>query len=117
MHLLLEPLSRIPLMLCRHFIHLVVTLGCLSGTALAQVDPLSGIDFVTIGDPGNPNWTGGGFYNNNHGRVDYEYRIGRFEVTTAQWVQFMNAATDRPSNDRIPHSDQRPPADCQCSLG
>ncbi len=74
----------------------------LSGTALAQVDPLSGIDFVTIGDVGNPNWTGGGTYHNNRGRVDYEYKIGKFEVTTSQWVEFVNAALDRPPADRIP---------------
>ncbi|MFN7022432.1 MAG: SUMF1/EgtB/PvdO family nonheme iron enzyme, partial [Phycisphaerales bacterium] len=36
------------------------------------------------------------------GGVDYEYSIGRFEVTTAQWVEFFNAALDRPADDRIP---------------
>jgi hypothetical protein len=35
--------------------------------------------------------------------VNYEYRIGRFEVTTAQWAEFFSAAYDRPANDRIPH--------------
>ncbi len=88
-------------MLRRHRFVSTSIVMMLSGTALAQVDPLSGIDFVTIGDVGNANWTGGGS-NNNRGRVDYEYRIGRFEVTTAQWVEFMNAAMDRPANDRIP---------------
>jgi len=34
--------------------------------ALAQPDA-SGIDFVTVGDPGNPNWTGGGANNNGGG--------------------------------------------------
>jgi hypothetical protein len=72
-------------------------------TARAEVDPATGIDFVTITAPGNPNWTGSSLYNNNRGRVDYEYRIGRFEVTTAQWAEFINAAMDRPSTDRIPH--------------
>lgn len=72
--------------------------------ALAQPDP-SGIDFVTIGAPGNapyqspiPNDPVRG-----RGGVNYEYRIGRFEVTTAQWVEFFNAAFDRPANDRLPH--------------
>jgi formylglycine-generating enzyme required for sulfatase activity len=72
----------------------------LAATALAQPDP-SGIEFVTIGNPGNANWTGGGF-NNNRGQVNYEYRIGKYEVTTAQWASFMNAALDRPSGDHIP---------------
>jgi len=40
---------------------------------------------------------GGGF-----GRVDCEYRIGKFEVTTAQWVEFMSAAFDRPRSEWIP---------------
>ena len=68
--------------------------------AAAQPDP-SGIDFVTLSDPGNPNWTGGGT-NNNRGGVDYEFKIGRFDVTTAQWVEFMNAGFDRPAGDAIP---------------
>lgn len=64
-----------------------------------------GIDFVTIGQPGNAPWAGNGTLGDRaigRGRVDYEYRIGRFEVTTAQWVEFMNAAYDRPANDQIP---------------
>ena len=73
----------------------------LAAVAAAQPDP-SGIEFVTVGDPGNPAWTGGGF-NNGRGAVDYEFRIGKYEVTTAQWAEFMNAALDRPSTDRIPH--------------
>lgn len=71
--------------------------------ALADVDPNSGIDFVRVGAVGNAPYTGGGLYVNNRGRVDYEYSIGKFEVTTAQWVEFMNAAFDRPANDLIPH--------------
>jgi formylglycine-generating enzyme required for sulfatase activity len=75
---------------------------CFAATAaLAQPDA-SGIDFVTVGSPGNAPWTGGGL-NNNRGEVDYSYRIGKYEVTTQQWCDFMNAALDRPSNDHIPH--------------
>ena len=33
------------------------------------------------------------------GSVGYEYSIGRFEVNTSQWVQFFNAAYDRPSGE------------------
>lgn len=71
-------------------------------TTRADVDPNSGIDFVRVGAVGNAPYTGGGLYVNNRGRVDYEYSIGKFEVTTAQWVEFMNAAFDRPASDRIP---------------
>jgi sulfatase modifying factor 1 len=71
----------------------------LAAGAVAQPDP-SGIEFVTVSDPGNPAWNGAGFH---RGAVDYEFRIGKYEVTTAQWAEFMNAALDRPSTDRIPH--------------
>ncbi|MFA6043671.1 MAG: SUMF1/EgtB/PvdO family nonheme iron enzyme [Phycisphaerales bacterium] len=71
-----------------------------SGIAHAQPDP-SGIQFVTVGSPGNAPWTGGGLYTNHRGVVDYSYRIGKFEVTTSQWVEFMNAVFDRPASDRV----------------
>jgi formylglycine-generating enzyme required for sulfatase activity len=74
----------------------------LPGVARAAIDPNSGIDFVTVGAVNNPAWTGGGS-NNNRGSVGYVYNIGKFEVTTAQWAEFMNAALDRPANDRIPN--------------
>jgi len=80
---------------------IVITLSILAAPALAAIDPNSGIDFVTIGAVNNPAWTGGGS-NNNRGSVGYVYNIGKFEVTTAQWAEFMNAALDRPATDRIP---------------
>src|SRR4051812_10951693 len=72
--------------------------------ALAQVDS-SGIDFVPINHPGNAAWQGDGTVGDHaveRGGVDYEYRIGRLEITTAQFVEFFNAALDRPSGDRLP---------------
>ncbi len=36
------------------------------------------------------------------GSLAYEYRIGRYEITTSQWVEFFIAAFDRPVDDRIP---------------
>jgi len=48
------------------------------------------IDWVTVGDPGNdPHATG-------LGAVAYTYQIGKFEVTNAQYAEFLNAvaATD-----------------------
>jgi hypothetical protein len=60
-----------------------------------------GIEFVTIGAPGNaPLVTTGRA--NGRGSVNEEYRIGRFEITTAQWVQFMNAVSMRPQSEAIP---------------
>ncbi len=69
-----------------------------------------GIEFVTIGAPGNPAWAGNNLPGDmavGRGSVGYEYRIGRYEITTTQWVEFMNAAYDRPQSDWLPHL--RPP--------
>jgi sulfatase modifying factor 1 len=57
-----------------------------------------GTEFVTIGAPGNNNWTPSPTASDNmrgHGGIAYEYRIGRTEITTSQWVAFMNAAFGR----------------------
>jgi hypothetical protein len=82
-----------------------LALGALfAAPAQAQPDP-SGIDFVTIGSAGNAGWAGRGRPDQWIGRggVSYEYRIGRFEVTSQQWAEFFSAAFDRPANDRLPH--------------
>lgn len=73
-------------------------------SASAGVDPLSGIDFIHIGDPGNAAWMGNGTVGDRaigRGSVGYDYYIGRTEVNTAQWVEFFNVAFDRP--DPLPH--------------
>lgn len=48
------------------------------------------IDWVTVGNAGNPNDTTG------YGAVNYAYRIGKYEVTIQQYTDFLNAvaATD-----------------------
>ncbi|HYF14052.1 MAG TPA: hypothetical protein VD971_03150, partial [Phycisphaerales bacterium] len=72
----------------------------------ADIDPVSGIDMVTIGAAGNAPWQGNGTpFDQTIGRgsVGYEYRIGKFEVSTANWVEFYNAAYDRPPTDWIPY--------------
>jgi sulfatase modifying factor 1 len=74
--------------------------------AAAQIDPLSGIDFVRITHAGNAPWMGDGTEGDRaigRGGVNYEYSIGRFEVTTSQWTAFFNAAYDRPQSDWLPH--------------
>ncbi len=45
------------------------------------------IETVTVGDLGNADDTQGDGY----GGVDYEYRIGKYEVTNAQYAEFLNA--------------------------
>lgn len=78
----------------------VLALG-LASVSLAQPDP-SGIEFVTVGSPGNPAYNGPDPDGTVAGRgsVGYAYRIGKTEVTSAQWLEFMNAAKARP--DPIP---------------
>jgi len=72
----------------------------------AQISTSQGIEFVTIGATGNAAWQGNGTQGDRaigRGSVPYEYRIGRMEVTTAQWVEFFNAAFDRPVSERLPN--------------
>ncbi len=57
--------------------------------------PNYGIDFVTIGSPGNApfnpvNPPSPIFDRGDRGAVGYEYRIGRTEITTGQWMNFIN---------------------------
>lgn len=81
-------------------------LAACSNQACADIDPLTGIDFVRIGAVGNAPWSGNGRPGDDaigRGSVGYEYSIGRFEVTTRQWVDFLNAALDRPAGDQIPY--------------
>ncbi len=88
------------------FIVVCCAMGMTAGVVRADIDPLSGIDFVTITHTGNAPWTGDGTSGDQaigRGRVDYEYRIGKYEITTAQYVEFMNAAFDRPQSEWIPH--------------
>jgi hypothetical protein len=71
--------------------------------ALAQPDP-SGIDLVTVGLPNNPAYHGPDPENlvTGRGSVPYEFRIGRTEVTTAQWAEFYSAFYTRVPNGTIP---------------
>ncbi|MEN0021534.1 MAG: SUMF1/EgtB/PvdO family nonheme iron enzyme [Planctomycetota bacterium] len=67
---------------------LTAALACLiATTAQAQVD----IDFVTIGAPGNePFEFDTSLGTIQWGEVEYRYRIGRTEITTQQWMTFLN---------------------------
>ncbi len=75
----------------------------LSSAALAggsaRVSTEHGIDFVTVGAPGNRHMrTQERYYNFNLypvtervGRVNYRYRIGQTETTSTQWLNFVRA--------------------------
>lgn len=77
-----------------------------SGGAGPQVTYQHGIEFVTVGGAGNAPWAGNGTEGDTaigRGSVAGEYRMSRFEITTAQWVSFFNAAFDRPQSEWVPH--------------
>ena len=59
-----------------------------SATIVQGID----IDFVTIGNPGNPGDTRAEANPSGAGAVSYEYQIGMYEITNAQWDAFVSAA-------------------------
>jgi formylglycine-generating enzyme required for sulfatase activity len=68
-------------------------------------DPNSGVEFSRIGSVNNAAYSGQAPFNLSpvgRGSVGYEYSIGRFEVTTAQWVEFYNAVYARPDAISFP---------------
>jgi len=80
----------------------MVAASCVAAAvSFARAQPGSDydFDFVTIGAPGNAPYTGDSPYNPpiavGRGTVNYEYRIGRTEVTTSQWLGFVNTFTMR----------------------
>ncbi len=81
---------------------LVRLLGALATIALAGVAHAQpgqdGFDWVTIGAAGNRAYDGPDPFNlvPNRGAVNYEYRMARTELTTAQALEFFNAAMARP---------------------
>ncbi len=65
---------------------LVSTFGITRGANVFNMpDGQTSLEFVTVGDPGNA--AGLGF----HGAVGYTYQMGKYDVTTAQYCQFLNA--------------------------
>ncbi len=65
-------------------------LAVLAGTSLA-IPALAAvnIEYVTVGDAGNAADTVNP--NSGYGAVNYEYRIGKYEVTNSEYAQFLNA--------------------------
>jgi sulfatase modifying factor 1 len=70
----------------------------------ASADTIRGVamDFVTIGNPGNPADTGG---TPGYSTVSYGYRIGKYEVTNLQWNTFTAAAGAPTGNPSTAYDD------------
>lgn len=75
---------------------IVLGIGLCIFNTNAQCDPDFGIDFVTISDPGNRHTTleetERPFYEGFHvGRVEYEFRIAKLELSTREYFEFVEA--------------------------
>ena len=63
-------------------LYLIAVVNVTSAELIRGID----IDFVTIGNIGNAADTTG------YGAVDYDYYIGKYEVTNSQWNPFTGTA-------------------------
>lgn len=78
----------------------IATISSLAAsTAMAQTGGVPDYDFdwATIGNVNNPAYTGptsiGTSFPLGRGSVGYTYRMSKLEVTTAQWIEFLNTYT------------------------
>jgi formylglycine-generating enzyme required for sulfatase activity len=74
----------------RTILTVVVVCACSAGAAQANdvfnMGPgLTSLTFVTVGDAGNAGYAG------ETGAVPYTYQMGTYDVTAAQYCQFLNA--------------------------
>ncbi|MHC4696554.1 MAG: formylglycine-generating enzyme family protein [Planctomycetota bacterium] len=81
-------------MCLRNAIVAVVLLALAGAVARVHAEVL--IDMVTVGDPGNAADTR--YDKTGYGGVDYVYSIGKYEVTNAQYAEFLNAVAARDPN-------------------
>lgn len=84
---------------------LTLVIGSILAASAARVAaevPDYDFEWAIIGDPSNPPWPGG-MYGQTAGRgsVDYVYRMSVLEVSSAQWLEFINIfapQSDDPAN-------------------
>jgi hypothetical protein len=75
--------------------------SCVGAIAAAQTVPSYDFSFATISTVGNMPYAGPDPvpFSTGRGRVDHEYRISRLELTTSQYLEFVNAAAAHNSLD------------------
>ena len=71
-----------------------------TGFVSAEIVRGINIDFVTIGNPGNPGDTRAEANPYGCGAVDYEYRISKYEITNTQWNNLI-AFAGAPSGNNV----------------
>ena len=69
-------------------------------------DGLKSLETVVVGEPGNAADDTG------YGAVSYPFKIGRFEVTTAQYVEFLNAVATVDDLYELRNNDTEDPGAC-----
>jgi sulfatase modifying factor 1 len=69
----------------------VVSLVASAAAAQTVSATLYGYDLVKVGDPGNAAAISANANRNGYGAVDYEFWIGKYEVTIGQYAEFLNA--------------------------
>ena len=60
----------------------MISIVAVAGLVLALAPAAQAMEFVTIGDPKNPD---DNTRRGDYGGVPYKYRIGKYEVTIAEW--------------------------------
>lgn len=81
-----------------HFVLTLITLATLTAVQPTHAQPAPDYDFqwATIGNPGNPAYNGpasSGGFPAGRGSVGYTYRMSKLEVTTGQWMEYVNTFT------------------------
>jgi hypothetical protein len=76
----------------KKYSRIVAALAAVTGLGASVASAQVTIEFITVGNPGNA----GDPATFGNGPVAYEYRIGTFEITNAQYAEFLNvvAASD-----------------------
>ncbi len=84
-------------------VNFTAALVSLIARSSGQTPPDYDFTFVTIGSTGNAPYLGpddSGVVR-GRGRVDYSYRISKFEINTAQWMEFVNTYSTQSDDLRL----------------